>query len=154
MANDFSITITGIDETIAMLRDAPRDIAAAGFAKAGRAAGNVIQAELERRTPVDTGELKKALRVDVELDAQLRGVHVSAGFGKQGYKANWVEYGHKISRARLGKRFGNIEHYLSGKGFVPAHPFMRPAFEASAQASVDAFAESLKQTVESEYKNA
>src|SRR4051812_19267166 len=137
LANDAVITITGIEEVQQMLRDAPRAIVAAGFAKAGRAAANVIEAEVSLRTPVRSetvwddeafaefknatgGDLKKALVSTVEIDAQGRGVHTETGFGKQGHVANWVEYGHRMVSHKPKKR---------EVGFVAAHPFMRPAFD-------------------------
>jgi hypothetical protein len=160
MASDNELmTITGLEATQAMLRDAPRHIVASGFAKAGRAAATVFEVELEMRTPVRSeelfndetfstfrnetgGDLKAALMSVVELDAEFRGVHVSVGFGKQGHVANWVEFGHRMMTHKPGSR---------EVGFVPAHPFMRPAFEAGGDRAIDAFATTLAGTVRAEY---
>ena len=159
MASESIMTVTGLAEVQAMLRDAPRHIVAAGFARAGRAAADVFVAELEVRTPVRTealwndetfsefkdqtgGDLKAALMSEVLLDSQFRGVHVAVGFGKQGHVANWVEYGHKMVTHKPAKK---------EVGFVSAHPFMRPAFEAAGDRAIDAFVESLSEAVREQY---
>ena len=54
----------------------------------------------------------------------------------------WVEYGHAMVGHRPGKK---------DLGTIPPHPFMRPGFDASADAAVDAFAESLAATLRQEY---
>jgi hypothetical protein len=159
MASDAIITITGLAEVQAMLRDAPRHIVVSGFARAGRDAANVFEAELAVRTPVRTetlwndetfsefrnqtgGGLRASVVSTVEVDAQGRGVHTQTGFGKQGHVAAWVEFGHRMVTHKPKKR---------EVGFVPAHPFIRPAFEASGDRAIDVFARSLTRTVKEEY---
>jgi len=144
---DFSVTVEGLDEVVKMLDEAPRTIVARGYLKALQAGANVIADAVEIRTPVkaedtggllDTGELRESLMIDTQLDSQFRGGVAEVGFGKNGAIAAWVEYGHVLVGHKPGKK---------PLGEVPMHPFMRPAFDASAEAAVDAFAESLRETV-------
>jgi|SRR5665213_3365535 len=159
--SDFNITVEGLDETVAMLENAPRTIAARGYRKALQAGADVIAKAVEERTPIkseDTGgllsegELRASLMTDVELDTQLQGGVAEIGFGNDvGNVPLWLEYGHRILPHNPASR--KSQEYLdSVKGFVPAKPFMRPAADASAEAAVDAFAESLAQTVSEEFE--
>jgi len=149
-----TITVEGIAETVAMLDDLPKTLVLAGFTGALNAAADVLSAELDLQTPirlgfsdgdltVEGGALKAALMREVTLDSNYRGGLVEIGFGKLGYIANFVEYGH-VMLSHSGKQ-------LSGPrtpgGFVPAHPFMRPAFEAGKERAIDAFVASIQQTV-------
>ena len=150
--SDFNITIEGLDETVAMLEQAPRRIVSRGYRKALQAAADVIADEVRVRTPIkaeDTGgllaegELRESLVTDVEIDSQARGGVAEVGFGDNGHVALWLEYGrHVVGHKPELKDTGKV---------IPAKPFMRPAADASAEAAVDAFAESLKQTVTEEF---
>ena len=143
------ITVTGLVEVQRMLSELPKAIVAKGYLNALSAAGNVLKDEVDARTPirlevsgedllVSGGDLKAALMMKVELDTGLRGGSVDIGFGKQGYKANWVEYGHRMVGHKPGKK---------ALGQVPPHPFLRPAFDAKADEAIAVFAESLENTL-------
>lgn len=148
-------TITGVEEVQQMLRDAPRNVVARAFLKGFEAAAEPIEAELEIRTPVREatlwndesfsefrqqtgGDLKAALMHETTLDASFRGGSLEVGFGKQGHVALWVEMGHRMVGHKPGKKL---------LGNVPAHPFMTPAADASADAAIDAFANVLVATL-------
>lgn len=162
--------IEGIEETVAMLETAPKNIVARGYLKALSAAGNVIADAVEVRTPrkledtggnsLDLGELRESLMVDVQLDSGFRGGSVDVGFGKNGRVALWVEYGHRIvmhgvtSADRRNGYKGKLLLRVNPESFdsnVPAYPFMRPAFDASADAAIEAFSNSIQQTVAEEF---
>lgn len=149
---DSTITITGLQETENMLATAPKNVVANSFLRALDAAGKVIEAEVWPRTPI---ELKAAVnkahggkgalvgRLDnfIELDSQFRGGTIEIGFGPLGHIALWVEYGHRqVTGGRLTKEGKGPGRLV---GTVEPHPFMRPAFDASADAAIDAFASSL-----------
>lgn len=138
-----------------MLRDAPRTVVARSFLKGFEAAAAVIEEELEIRTPVRTstlwndeafrefktqtgGDLKAALMHVTTLDSNFKGGLLEVGFGKQGHVANFVEYGHRMVTHRPGQR---------QVGQVAAHPFMRPAFDASADRAINAFADQVAVTL-------
>lgn len=86
------------------------------------AAAEVIAADARRRVPVGTGALKKSIRVVRLRDSKARNVRVYAGNRVKGgsmqkgedrgaFYAQWVEYGHGPKKK--------------------AHPFLRPALNAS-----------------------
>lgn len=134
------IEIEGVEEVAQMLQTLPKHVVASGFLKAGQAAGKVIKDAVAARTPEKTGDMKAALMMEVELDSDFRGVNVEIGFGKQGYKANFVEYGHRM-----------VGHQPEQKdlGTVEPHPFMRPAAEVSAEGAIDMFSETLMEELTS-----
>jgi hypothetical protein len=145
------VTVSGLEEVQRMLATAPKTIVASGYTRALSAAGEVIAAELEIRTPVkaedtggilDRGVLRESVTVEVLLDSQFRGGQVKVGFGKNGAVALWVEYGHRL-----------VGHKPGGKviGSVPPHPFMRPTAEAAGESAIEAFYQSLRGTVAAEF---
>ena len=138
------ITVTGLNECVQMMEDAPGNIVALGYARATNAAMNVVAEAVISRTPVEHGDLAKALVINVKVDPppSAKGGAAELGFGKQDHIAMWVEYGHAMVGHRPGKK---------DLGTIPPHPFMRPGFDASADAAVDAFAESLAATLRQEY---
>jgi hypothetical protein len=159
--------VSGLAETMAMLREAPQTIKAKGYIKALSAGGNIIASAIEGLCPVkaedtggllDRGELREGVSVEVTLDTQLRGGIAKIGWTTKRLAdvANWVEFGHRVVIPNGGT-------YRDGKGRtrkgshvadVPAHPFIRPGFDASAEAAVDAMAASLSQTVAEEFPTA
>jgi HK97 gp10 family phage protein len=171
-----SYRIEGIEETMAMFDDLPKALILAGFTGALNAAADVFLDALELTTPVETGlspaeldsfakragveagDLKSNLmKTDAVLDSGFRGGYIEVGYGKLGYIANFVEYGHAMVT-----HWGTKTPYLDSKGrerlkkvgghqdvgFVPAYPFMRPAFDASKERATDAFTESIHSTLE------
>ncbi len=156
------MTITGIEEVQRMLTEAPKSVVARGYVKALGAGIGVIRAELDIHTPIQAseiytaaqkgdnhpGDLKRALATEVVLDSRFRGGIATLGYGNQSRIAGWVEWGHRLVRkggtytdSRGRKRKGTVT------GFVPAHPWMRPGFDASADEAIAAFANSLEQTL-------
>jgi len=144
MANDL-VPIEGLEEVQQMLAGAPRVIVGTAFARALKAGATVIEEALVARTPVreirsggdiDEPALIENLKVDITLDADLRGGTAEIGFGKAGYVANLVEYGHRM-----------VSHEGKQLGSVQPHPFMRPAAELSADAAIEAFGDTLVETL-------
>lgn len=142
MANEI-ISITGIEETIKMFREAPSVLVAAGYAKALRAGINVLAVGLEVAAPVRTGKLKASVVTDIAVDVGRRNGIAEVGFGKEGHVANWIEYGHrKVGHEKSGKKLG---------GVTAPHPFMRAVFDHLADTAITAFVDSLTETVQREY---
>jgi hypothetical protein len=143
-----SIEIEGLEETMAMLRDAPKTVVAKGFLGALSAAGNVIADVLETNTAVksedvggvlDRGELRESIVVRPEVDSGFRGGSVSVGFDPSrgaDSVALWLDSGHRIVSHR-----GKVLGETSGTGF------MRKSADQSLEAAADAFAESLLKTI-------
>lgn len=145
------VSIVGLEEVHKMLSEMPKHLVVSGFAKALNAGATVIEQTLQVLTPEseldrdDGKHLVDSLVIDVQVDSNGRGGYAEVGYGNQGYKANLVEYGHVM-----------VTHQNQGKrevGFVPPHPFMRPAFEQSGDAAIAAVQQSILQTVTEEYPN-
>jgi hypothetical protein len=138
MPDEFSIQISGIEETCAMLTMAPAHIAKAAYARALTAACQPVVVALRVNTPIVTGDLLKHLMTDVALDADGRGGVAQVGYGKLGYIARFVEYGHR-----------QIAHGHSHKAIdapVAANPFMRLSAAQSLDAALEAAVNSLKES--------
>lgn len=146
-----SIKVTGIEEVQRMLAEAPKSLVARGYVKALQAGINVFRDELELHTPIRLafegedlvvagGDLKSALTTAITLDSQFRGGVAAVGYGKLGYIALWVEYGHRMVGHKPGKK-------VLKNSPVPPHPWMRPAFDTKADAALEAFAGSLAATL-------
>jgi HK97 gp10 family phage protein len=132
------ITISGVDEIQALLRRAPARVVRNSMARALAAAAVPVVRALEPRIPVDTGDLAKHLMTDIAIDADGRGGTAQIGFGKEGWKARLVEYGHReLGHEPDKKDLGTVAH----------HPFMGPAAMASADAAVEAFTEVLSESL-------
>ena len=131
--------------------------------KAARAAGEVVQAAITEAAPVRT-ELRKsygtngnaawnlppgALKSDITLRVTKKdsgGFTATIGPGKfTAFVAAMLEYGHEAHQGRK---------YKGGKylGMVPAHPFIRPAWELSKDAAVAAAEETIADEVIKEIK--
>lgn len=154
----FSYRVEGIDETVAMLKAKPKAIVASGYVKALQAGSAPIVAELVSRAPVgsttrwndetfsefeDTtghGTLKTSVVVEIVLDSEFRGGYAKIGFGAQGHKALWLEYGHRlvVGKKKTGQKV---------IGFVKPHPFMRAAASATADRAIQVFQEELISTL-------
>jgi HK97 gp10 family phage protein len=139
MADGFQTSISGIEETVESLSQLPTRLVRGVYGKALTAAVLPVVEALEPRIPVEHGDLKEALASDIAIDADGKGGVAQIGFGKEGWKARLVEFGHRM-----------IGHKPERKdlGEVQQHPFMRPAAAVSAEASIDAFSASLKQSVD------
>ncbi len=164
------VTVKGINETLAALKAFPKNLRAMGYVKALSRATGIMRYEVDHLCPVEDigfstvamavpghsrtsqshpGDLKRALTVDIALDAEGKGGHGDVGFyGFQGSVALWVNLGHRIvtrggtyidSRGR--KRKGSVN------GFVPGNPFLQRAFNLTADEVIEAVAISLEETV-------
>src|SRR4051794_31704975 len=132
MADEFNITVSGIDDVCKELSELPKSITKNVFARALAAAAVPVVQALRARCPVATGELRDHITTDIQIHAEGKGGTAQVGFGNEGYKARFIEYGHRI-----------VGHAPNHKelGAVESKPFMRPATVASAEASITEFAE-------------
>lgn len=141
------IQITGLEQVQRLLKEVPHEVALIGFAKALDRAGGVIQAAVIEKAAAlpewsDT-PLSEHTVTDIEINAGL-GVGVNEiGFDQsqdertgtpQDLKAYWVEFGHKMKGHKPDKK------YIKD---IPPKPFMRPAFDESAERAIAVFAETL-----------
>jgi hypothetical protein len=152
-----TIQIEGIEETMAMFEDLPKTIILEGLTGALGAAADVLAAGItvwSRKTveehcvaPVEVGALREALEKWITLDSNYRGGLAEVGFGKLGYIANFLEYGHAMVGHRKQRKKPETGPKTPG-GFVPADPRMRPAFDAGKERAIDAFTDSVHSTLE------
>jgi HK97 gp10 family phage protein len=131
-----SATITGLDELNAKMESLQKGSFEKAARKALRVAGKVVQTAIRERAPirVDAHHSGTALPVGaLAADINLGNVkhpdgteayQISIGAGKHtAHVARFVEYGHENAK---------------GSGHTPAHPFIRPAYEASEAAAATA----------------
>jgi HK97 gp10 family phage protein len=154
MADGISIDVQGLSELQAKL-DALTQKQADRCIRAALKAGAVIeQAAIAERAPVKdgtggslpVGALKLDIIVHLAKDAQ--GAYSAIiGPGKlTKHVARWVEYGHRIVRGAKLRKGGKHT------GDVPAHPFIRPAYEATRQAVTTAICTTLATELEKSSK--
>lgn len=118
--NNISITIDGDLE--ARLRSLGPELARRALREAIAAGGAVLADAVKERVPVRTGLLRESVETGVEISSQGNSGIASVAFGiEEGKIASLVEFGHhEVTRSHL------------DAGNVPAHPFLRPAFDESA----------------------
>jgi len=161
MADGLEIELIGFDKLDANLRELELDGATGEriLRKALRAGGEVVQAAIVERAPVRTeglggnsanpaydlpaGALKSDIEVHVTKDKETNSFAVYIGSGKYTkFVATLQEYGHNmVSGGRLfnWRKRGKGRHL----GFVPARPFVRPAWDESQDAAIEAIEESI-----------
>jgi HK97 gp10 family phage protein len=148
--------VTGISEITAKFEALRQVVREGGVSNAVRKASKVMAREMNERanvlvvhrkssTALDPGALKGSIRVSVR---KYKNGIVIALIGPKGYPsrvAHLVEYGHRLvkgGKSRVGPKGAVGE----GKeiGDVPEHPFLRPAYEATAQRVLEAFNDEIK----------
>jgi HK97 gp10 family phage protein len=133
MADSIKVEIKGLAELRATLLSLPEKIQHRILRKSLQAGINVLGNAIKERTPVDSGLTKESVGTVVKVsDRQSGGVAV-VGFGEQGFRARQVEFGHR-----------EVSHTGKEIGHVAPHPWIRPSFDASAPAALDAFVETVR----------
>jgi HK97 gp10 family phage protein len=159
MPNDgISIEIKGLEEIKATFQSLAAKDANKCILTALKAGAVVEQAAITERAPVkDTsgGLLPDgALKSDVTVTTHRYKdgtPYVTVQPGKYTARvAQWVEYGHRLIRGGYSKVLKNGKTKGPGKviGDVPAHPFIRPAYEASREAVADTIGKTLLAEIE------
>ena len=154
MADDgISITVEGLSELQAKL-DAMTQKQADRCIRTALKAGAVIeQAAIVERAPVKVGTggylppgaLKSDIVIRFLKDTQ-GAISAKVGPAKlTAHVARWVEYGHRIVQGGRNRVLANGKQKGNGvvTGEVPAHPFIRPAYEASRQQVITTICETL-----------
>ena len=135
ITSGFGIDIEGIEDCITQLNALPPRIVKGAFGKALAAAAVPIVAALEPRTPVDTGLLVSSIKSDIAVSSEGKGGKLNIGFGKQGYVARMIEFGHRI--------VGHMPKRIDTGKFKDGKPFMRDATAVSSEAATTAFRDTL-----------
>lgn len=162
---DVTVQLTGFKELAETLRELPGTLSRRILAASVSAGALVIQQEMKKNAEGmrDTGTLARSIYRKYISEAsgpEKKVYYVGPRKGVKGakkklskrldaYYAQWVEFGHfsrptmgGAIKVRAGQR-GRQEHVSSlvqsGRvRWVPAHPFLRPAFDAKKDAAVDA----------------
>lgn len=163
MADDgINIEVTGLTELQSKLDELTTKAAERCIRKALKAGAAIEQAAIEERAPVkDTtggmlpdGALKSDIVVKMRRDEQGTIIAVVGPDKLTAHVANWVEYGHRLVRGgrskliKSGKNAGKTVGPGKAVGNVPAHPFIRPAYEATRQEVADAICSTLATEIE------
>lgn len=119
-----TVELHGDVELIRKLNSLPGRVQRGAFRTAARKSGKILASEQKRRAPVESGQTKRAIKVRA-IKRTRTGVGVTVGTSQKDYTgdqfyAAFVEYGHKQGHRRLG----------ANRVFIPARPFLRPAFDA------------------------
>ena len=145
--------ITGLKEFTEGVKKRAGFASSAGAVKAVRAGGKVIEAAmvsnapvLESTTPGSSALPPGTLRASVKTTVSLKTGEAVATIGPRG-KAEFigalVEYGHRSIKGGKNQLMKNGKVRGPGRDVgkdVPAHPWARPAFEASAEEAVGTMA--------------
>jgi HK97 gp10 family phage protein len=156
MADQYSTQVVGFDELIAELRSLPAKMQERIMKGAVGTGANIIKraAVANAALMAETGTLAQAIYtarmvsqctpteevwiVSVRAGKKFQSVGKKA-VNKDAFYAPWVEFGHyaRVSKA-MDKSARKAGRALGVAKWVPAHPFMRPAFEATREQAVQA----------------
>lgn len=150
------VKIKGWEELQKALDELPKKIEANIVKSALRQAVKVVALEAKRQVPVGTGALRASIRygVDRKKETRMPFGYVKAGPSEEGdepkgkktaFYAHMVEFGTQahVIRAKNSRALAvgvDVVHHPGSK----ARPFMRPAFDATRQAALQAFANQVK----------
>jgi hypothetical protein len=144
----FTARIEGLKELDAKLAELAGPAAKRILRDGLDAGGKIFQAAVMARAPerpvLPSGNALPpgALKLDIEVvhgkADGLPAVIVEPGFFTR-HAARWVEYGHRLVKGGYSKVVGDRRRGPGHEiGNVPAHPFIRPGYEAAREAAVGA----------------
>jgi len=146
MADEITVTISGLDELQAQLEALDDKMARKATREAVREGGKVVQAEMVQQAPKDTGIMAE------HIDVKTRGVSgearaVSAFIGPNGKEIIHPQTGG--STAGLPRTAAFIAKLLEWGGVkMPKNPFLTAAWESSKNRALDAIIDMLKQRLQ------
>lgn len=153
-----SIQIQGMKQLQHALDRLPKNVARKVSRRSVRRGAVIIQADAKRRVPVDTGALKRSIRVVESGRMSRKGIvlfRVRTIRKHGGYYANLVEFGTQprvVALAKLrDKATGRVRLIKNlNVGAMPAKPFMRPAFDTKKREAARAIEAELRRGIEEE----
>lgn len=170
-----TVEIKGLKELDAVLKSLPEKIEQNVMRGAIRAGQKImidaVREKLRTNQSIKSGALEKSLRIRFDRKAKKRGwlnAKVIAG-DKEAYYAHMVEFGTASHLIGVKKRKtlaiqmvgpstkGSNAKFIGTKVNHPGarpKPFMRPAFDESQQAAIEAFAEYVRKRLPRELKKA
>jgi hypothetical protein len=146
------IEVSGADEVAAFFLSLPPKMSDA-LRSAANTGASVIKEEVIARAPRDKGILADNIyqkHIPEQSGDAIQTYHVSwrkKGKGDIPYYGAWVEYGHWFVPPKP-KGITWKKHRTATKSvFVPAHPFLRPGYEAKKDAALEAMQAKLAENV-------
>lgn len=148
--------IKGLAELHKALQRLPEELEKKVLRNALGAGARVMKSAAQDRVPVDSGALRKSIRVATSARKgrwRLK-ANIVAG-NKEAFYAHMVEFGSAKHMIRVGKAkkalfFGGVMREQVEHPGADPHPFMRPALDASSEAAVQAFAEHVRKRLAKE----
>jgi len=177
MATESSVEIKGLAELDKLLKDLPAKIEGnvmRGALRAGqKTMGDAAKANLQRNGSVKTGALQKSVRIRFQRKSEKFGwirSYLIAG-NKEAWYAHLIEYGTGSFYAGNGSKskkapydikpknkkslfFAGLARQVVTHPGIQPKPFMRPAFDASNQQSIEAIANYIRIRLPKEIKKA
>jgi len=178
MADGLTVTgVRGLEDLLRRLDQVPLALSRQVARDALEEAGEVIQAAAEASAPRRSGDLADDIIVKVQVSGDFRQNRVLVGpgypgpglktrkrgkyAGKQdsttspGVYARFVEGGHGMAGYSWASRFGSAKQRRRtgreiefGSRDVPPHPWLKPAFDSSADAAVQVLADRTKEALD------
>ena len=155
---DFDLDMSGL---LAKLESLGQEVETAGKRRALRAGSQVVERAMylgapflsvktAQSTSLEPGALRNGIRIYMYED-EGEPVALVGPSAKVEHVARWVEYGHRSVHGGYSKVLANGKTRGPGKAGdvdVAAHPWIRPAFESSLNAAVEAERASLAETIQ------
>lgn len=153
-----SLKVRGLESVMAQLREVDANLGQKALAKASRAAFKRVADMAKQLVPVDSGELRDAIRIKV-LKPKKGDTVVTVGIqiatttsnGKQARVAAAAFNEGQSQRLPPSRRWHFIE---LGTAHIAASPFLRPALDANAQGVVDDLSVQLRKQIADAIKKA
>jgi len=135
------VTIAGIDELNEAFRQMPENIVQKIVRRAVKETAPIFEWGVKRnaRKHRDTGDMEKSITTVIKTYLSNNYVYAAIGPGGSDPHAHLVEHGHRIVRGGTAKRSSGHKTGMDRRGkrgmgattgFVPPHPFVRPAEDA------------------------
>ena len=155
-----SLKVTGYKETAAEFRLMREVVQGQANRAAVRAGAHTILEAIVERTPVldrrsplssalEPGALKDDMGIKMDPVDKLGFLRAWIGPRKLGHVAYWVEVGHRLVKSGYSSmKRGKLQGTGHQIGDVPAKPFVRPGYEASASQSLLSYATELQKQLQ------
>ena len=143
MANNKTITISGLDEVIKALEKRGDNVTKA-LDEICTVAAEILQDEIESNA---TGSIASSIVIETEEKSKSK-VSKKIGASKKKWYAHFVEYGTRAHIIPHGVINGQYRRNIRHPG-ARAKPFMRPAFDTKKEAAITAVGKEIQNKVES-----
>lgn len=155
MADDFlTVDVSDFEGLAQLLERFPLDVQDKMLKKATGAGASVLQVAIINAAPERVDEHTTGSNAlppgYVKADIRIAALRTGRGWligptPITGYVVRWLEHGHMLIKGGKRSRRGKTSINVGGKviGHVPAHPFIRPAFDAHWKEAVTALSQQL-----------